>query len=191
MRGYGSGALPRHLYVWVDRMFIRPPGLSVGFERAVWFGLGAMPGRAWGCHVMLECGAVYRSLPPHAIAFHPEAKPWGIQRSQLWDCYGVEFATLIYPYLDGLDCRVRFHDQSEMHGSYLFTVVPIGDAFSARPEQAKEFTFIELENGRLTIQPTDRVLFTEASFTEYGGWPILRRQNEVYYSEGISDEEKP
>ena len=62
-----SASLPRHYYVWVDSAFIREGG--AGFEPAVWFGLHSHPGRAWGCHVMLECGAFYRGLPPHAIAF--------------------------------------------------------------------------------------------------------------------------
>ena len=50
-------------------------------------------------------------------------------------------------------------------GQYLFTVAPIGDAFSSYPEQAKEFSFIRLENDRLTIQPTNHLIFRERSFT--------------------------
>jgi hypothetical protein len=74
-------SLPFHKYVWVDSSFIRTGGLS-GFEPAVWFGLVSQYGRAWGLNVMLECGAVYRSLPPHAIAFRKNPDPWTIKDAQ-------------------------------------------------------------------------------------------------------------
>ena len=49
----------------------------------------------------------------------------------------------------------------------------------------KEFHFIELENGRLTIQPTDRVVYQEKSFTTgLLAFPKgLRPQTEVYRCE--------
>jgi hypothetical protein len=43
------------------------------------------------------------------------------------------------------------------------------DGFTRTPEQGKEFSFIELDNGRLTIQPTNRTLFEDKSFTVDGG----------------------
>ena len=61
----GSGSLPHHVYCLVDRAHTR--GGLEGFEPCVWFGLRSYPARAWGCHVMLECGAVVRDLPLHAL----------------------------------------------------------------------------------------------------------------------------
>jgi len=52
-----------------------------------------------------------------------------------------------------------------LEGEYLFTAAPINDGYSAYPEQAKEFKFIKLTNGRLTVQPTNRVAFEDLSFT--------------------------
>lgn len=160
------GALPAHRYVWVDSAHThsKPHGLIP----AVWFGLHAIPGRAWGCTVMLESGALYRSLPPHALATRPDdVAPWDITDAQTWDCYGERFSTLIYPYLDGLECLVRAGRPSQEHaGEYWFTIAPIGDAFSLAPDQAKEFMVVGLDNGRLTIQPTNHLVFRERSFTE-------------------------
>jgi hypothetical protein len=69
-------------------------------------------------------------------------------------------------------------------GPYLFTAVPIGDGFSDAPDQAKEFMFIWLDNDRLTIQPTNRVLFEDRSFTDAShGVPRLRLQSEIYSCE--------
>jgi hypothetical protein len=181
------GALPRHHYVWVDtrHTHITPQG----FVPAVWFGLVSFPGRMWGCNVLLESGAVYRNLPPHALAFSqdPKAKEkeWTEKDAQVWDCYGYAFSCLEYPYLHGLEAKARWNGW-ELMGDYLFTVAPIGDGFSAYPEQAKEFTAIQLENDRLTIQPTNHVLFRDRSFTRNKEMEFpadLKRQTDVWQCE--------
>jgi hypothetical protein len=178
----GSGSLPHHLYVWADRGFTRRQGQ--GFEPAVWFGLRSFPGRAWGCHVMLECGAVVRDLPLNALATQPLPEPWSLRQAQHWDCYGEDFALTRYTYLQGLEARVRV-DLGEVRGDYLFTACPLRDGFSAAPEQAKEFMFLATHGGRITAQPTNRVLFEERSFTLKGAdWPTdIKRQVEVWASE--------
>ena len=65
--------LPRHLYVSVDRS-VMSRGHGDGWEDAVWFGLTSVPHRAWGCTVMLQCGALYRGLPLSAIAHDGHAR---------------------------------------------------------------------------------------------------------------------
>lgn len=64
-----AAPLPGHQYVWIDAN-------AIGQHeplRAVWFGLTSWPGRAFGCHVLLECGAVYRNVPLHQLASKPGA----------------------------------------------------------------------------------------------------------------------
>lgn len=177
-----TGELPAHKYVWVDsRLTHREP---CGFIPAVWYGLVSYPARAWGCTVMLESGAIYRNLPPHAIAFNPKPVKWRIQQAQTWDCYGWDWTAVQYAYLTGLECKAKCAGR-DFHGEYLFSVAPVGDAFSAAPDQSKEFTFIALDNGRLTIQPTNHVVFQERSFTTHTWeWPTgLKRQTDIYASE--------
>jgi hypothetical protein len=70
-----------------------------------------------------------------------------------------------------------------LHGQYLFTVAPIEDGFSNEPSQSKEFKFIKLDNGRITIQPTNKVLFIDKSFTEEEVFHELKLQTEVYSCE--------
>lgn len=180
------GALPRHLYVFVDTAFTgRTAADPARYQPAVWFGLVSTPGRMWGCTVLLENGAVYRNLPPHALAFSPVPYArWTAQDAQKWDCYGTDFSVVEYSYLAGLRCLVKTRATTDK-GRYLFSVAPVGDGFSAQPEQAKEFHVIALDNGRLTIQPTDRVVYEEKSFTS---GPLafphgLRAQTEVYRCE--------
>lgn len=177
------GELPRHLDVLVDTAFTHTE--PQGFVPAIWFGLVSYPGRAWGCTVLLESGAVYRNLPPHALAFPDyEMTEWSIREAQCWDCYAESFTTLEYDLLREHRCVVRAGD-TEFNGEYLFTAAPVGDAWSTRPEQAKEFSFIRLTNGRLTIQPTNRVLFEERAFTTRDAkWPEgLKRQTEIWSCE--------
>lgn len=175
-----SGALPRHLYVWIEPNSIG----NHGWIRAVWFALNSYPGRAWGCHCLLEGGAVYRNVPLHKLATRQTDVPWTANTAQTWDAYGLQFSTIEYPYLAGNKVKARVKDKREFSGNYLFTLVPIGDAFSAAPEQSKEFMFCGLDNGRITAQPTNHVLIEDQSFTTALQWPTnLHRQTDWHSAE--------
>lgn len=182
----GSGSLPQHIYCHVERSFVRT-GDQTGIEPCVWFGLRAYAGRAWGCHVLLECGAVVRDLPLHALSQHDDAEPWTLEQAQHWDAYGNQFSLVQYTYLSGLEARVKCASAEHL-GEYLFTACPLNDGFSAEPEQSKEFMFLALRNGRFAAQPTNRVLFIERSFTEHTGWPTdIQRQSDVWSCESAED----
>jgi hypothetical protein len=182
-----TGPLPRHLQVFVRRRFIEDsvkPG-EPQMTRAIWFGLVSQPSRAWGCTVVLEYGAIYRNLPLHAIAFREDAPDIELHECQHWDCYGYGWSSCIYPYLDGQKMICK-SGGGEKNGHYLFSVQPIGDGWSRIPEQSKEFTFIETEEGNLVAQPTDRTLVVDRSFTDTDlvVWPTwLRRQTEEWSCE--------
>ena len=177
--------LPRHLYVKCDMEFVSD-GQKQGLEDAVWFGLTAVPGRAWGCTVMLKCGALYRGLPLHALA-HGEIAimDWDINDAQRWDCFGWNFTTIEYEYLMGLSCKVWIANRKTWEvGRYLFTAEPYGDGFSMSPSQTKSHHFIALNNGRMTAVPGNNVLWRESSFTtpsEKPNW--LRTQSQVWHGE--------
>jgi hypothetical protein len=176
------GELPRHQYVFVDSNYTHKK--YEGFIPAVWFGLVSYPARMWGCTVMFENGAIYRNIPLNALSFSKfENQEWTNKDAQTWDCYGLEFCALEYKYLQGLSCKVNCN-KKEYDGEYLFTVAPINDAFSSYPEQAKEFKFIKLNNGRITSQPTNHIIFSEKSFTTQIEFPKnLQRQQNIYRSE--------
>lgn len=179
MRYTASGSLERHIYVNVIGRFIGVDSLLP----AVWFGLHSHPNRVWGCTVMLECGAVYRNLPPHAITFSRTPIPWTVRQAQLWDCYSQDFTVHIYKYLDRLGAKAMVEGQ-QIDCSYLFTAIPVGDGFTEEPEQDKEFMFLKTVDGMLTIQPTNRVLFVEGSFTVEGApVPNLKVSDTIYSCE--------
>jgi hypothetical protein len=170
----GSGNIPNHIYCWVDSSVVRKDGKENTFEPCVWFGLHSKPGLAWGCHVMLECGAVWRGVPPHKLAFSatPEEN-WTLLDSQIWDCYGDQFSVVQYDYLKGQRAEIR---SNKLFGHYLFTAIPMNDGFTMEPSQSKEFMFIQLENGRLSIMPTNELRFHDKSYTE-GDWPTNIKLN--------------
>jgi len=162
----GSGSLLKHQYVFVDRKYTRKCiniMADCGYEPAIWFAISAKPGRAWGLHLLLEDGAVVRDIPPHAIAFTdcPDAQDWTLEEAQTWNVYGSNFSLEEYSIFKEADVLV-YPNKS---GTYLFTVIPMDDGYTEEPEQAKEFSFIKLDNGRLTVQPTNLILFADKSFT--------------------------
>lgn len=191
-------SLPRHLYCYVERRFIAVDRADPGLEPCTWFGLTSVPGRAWGLTVLLECGAIYSHVPPHAIVFGSEDQTpeqvrnvaWPIGASQLWDCFGYDFAVHEYEHLAGRDVEVWVGNPSEVYaGSYLFTAQHYGDGYSRAPEQAKQYHFVELEVGRLTCVPANRMVVHAPEFTGkiLGLPPWLRRQTEVYSCEGLAE----
>jgi len=177
--------LPRHLYVKVDMAFVSD-GKNTEIGDAVWFGLTAIPGRAWGCTVMLKCGAIYRGLPLHAMMHDDIAvADWDINDAQRWDCFGYDFVCINYTYLMGLSCKVWLASRKTWEvGRYMFTAEPYGDGFSMSPQQTKSHHFIALNNGRITAVPGNNVLWNESSFTKTGDKPSwLRSQPQVWNGE--------
>lgn len=161
-----AAPLPRHLYVHADRSAMSQ-GQANGFEECMWIGLNAVPHRAWGCTVILSCGAMYRNLPLSALAVDRTGseQPWSVCDAQRWDCFGWEFTTIAYPALLELDCSVWLPTRRHwMAGSYLFTAEFYGDAYSMEPSQTKAHHFIELANGRIGSYPGNNILWNEPSF---------------------------
>lgn len=173
--------LPTHRYVLVDTSFTHKS--PCGFTDAMWVGITSIPGRAWGINVILrDGGALYRNLPPNCIGFNTENFGWTLQQAQLWDCYSYHFTIVQSPILRGM--RIRAKVRSELHtGEYLFHVTHVDDGWSDSPDQDKEFYFIKLDNGRLTIQPTNRIAFMDDSFIVNDKMPELKLSENIYSCE--------
>jgi len=178
-----AGALITHQYCLIE-----PNAIGThGWLPCVWFGLTCFPGRAISCHVLLECGAVYRNVPLHQLSTVKDAPPWSAAQAQTWDAYGYDFSLIEYPFLAGMNARVKLQDDSEHEGTYMFTLVPIGDAFSAEPSQSKEFFFVQLKNGRYTSQPTNQVLIEDKSFVDRLEWPTFLERQQHWFSAEDTD----
>lgn len=176
----GSAPLPHHQYAWIQPHCIG----THEWLKVAWFGMTSFTGRIWGCHVLLECGAMYRSIPLHHLAHEKTEASWSAQQAQTWDCYGDQFSIVEYPYLRNHRVRAKLKDRSEHDGKYVLTLIPMLDGYSAYPEQSKEFTLVALRNGRYTCQPTNHILVDDKSFITTVEWPtFLKRQTEVWSAE--------
>lgn len=175
------GVIPVHQYVYIDSRYTHKK--PCGFVEAMWTGITSIPGRVWGINVILrQGGAMYRNIPPHAVSFSKKAVGWNIQQAQLWDCYSYDFTVIANPHLRGLRVGAKI-GPNIYSGEYLFNVTHLNDGWSDTPEQDKEFYFLKLDNGRLTIQPTNRIRFADSSFIESDKMPDLKLSEKIYSCE--------
>lgn len=176
-----SGALPTHQFILIDSSFTHEN--PIGWIEGWWTSITSIPGRTWGLNIILrDGGAMYRNLPPHAISFYPNPPKWKITQSQLWDCYSYNFSTLENPHLKSTPIKAKIKNKI-YKGEYLFNVTHLLDGWSNSPEQDKDFYFIKLDNGRLTIQPTNRITFIDPSFILNTPLPKLKLHTTIYSCE--------
>jgi hypothetical protein len=172
------GPVPFHFYVHVDSSFTHKH--NKGYEEGMVVGLTSIPGRSWGFSVIFsKGGALYRQIPPHALAFSESTEPWSLDQAQLWNCYSYSFTTLYNPILKGMRMSAKILGEIYF-GEYLFSATHLEDGWSNTPEQDKEFFFIKLDNGRITIQPTNRITFIDKSFVDSNDVPILKLNQTIY-----------
>lgn len=172
--------LPKHLYVWVAKRPVMVTDDETGRIPAVWFGMSSTPGRAFGCHVILENGAQISDLPPHFLSIDREPRPAPLGMIQRWDCFGWEAEAYEFDYLSGRICRV-LHEKDPgrlLPGAarYLFSVDWIENGYSDYPEQHKIMHCLHHETGNVVFYPNDVLLWADPSFTELGAPPPIKRQ---------------
>jgi hypothetical protein len=181
--------LPQHRYVFVVPSFVlRPDDPRTALIPAVWVGCSVQPGRALGCTVLLESGALVVDLPLHALrgAFVTWA-PLELPDVVAWDCYGWSAEIWEPSYLSGLPCAILTadHKHATARGSLWFAVDHVGgDGFSLAPDQHKLLYVVERQDDHaLMLLPQDRLVIEEASFTVVEGIPAIRRQTQVWTAE--------
>jgi len=160
--------LPVHRYVWVVPSFVTT-GVSEPIP-AVWFGISTHPGRALGCHVMLDSGATVIDLPIHALLSQSDGKPISdISDAIVWDCFGWDAEIYQPNYLSGLRADVLHANHKtvqSMDNTAWFAIDWKNNGWSDYPEQHKWMWVLETGLGALIAMPQDRVVFHEESFTD-------------------------
>ena len=177
--------LPTHRYVWVRDTFVHrePTGALVP---AVWYGVSSTHGRAFGCHVLLESGAMVLDLPLHALSHdaNVEGEP-SIQEAVAWDSFGEDVEVYAVPYLAGLTATLLNdrHQLTELQGALWFALDWVRNGYSDYPEQHKHLWIVAVDGGAFCALPQDRLLVHEASFTDVTGVPPVARQRTVWSAE--------
>lgn len=178
--------LPHHRYVHVLASAVLLDTDERATIPAVWWGMSATPGRMFGCHVLLENGAIVVDLPLHVLRHGAmSVAEWDARDAQRWDCYGAAMQAHQPAYLSGLPCQVLTPDHADTRwfGNLWFYLDHVGDGFSIEPAQHKHHWVVALSNGAFTCVPQDLLLVEESSFTEVKGIPPVRRQDTVWSCE--------
>ena len=178
--------LPRHRYCYVIEAAVIHDGSQDKTLPCVWWGMSATPGRMFGCHILLEAGAMVVDLPLHALRHVPEAtQRWKPSEAQRWDGYGWSLETYEPAYLSDLRCRVLSEDHKTVEdtGDLWFAIDHVKDGYSLEPGQHKIHWVVALSEGTFTCVPQDMVLVTEQSFTKVGPIPRIKRQSKVWSCE--------
>ena len=178
--------LPRHRYVHVIEAAVHRNGAKDKTIPCLWWGMSATPGRMFGCHVLLESGAMVVDLPLHCLRHKADAtQRWTFDQAQRWDAYGWALEAHEPAYLSGLSCRVLSQDHRHVDylGDLWFYLDHVSDGYSAEPSQHKHHWMVALDDGVFTCVPQDQVLAQESSFTRDVGIPPIRRQTRVWSCE--------
>ena len=178
--------LPRHRYAFVIEAAVLRDGSHKKTLPCVWWGMSATPGRMFGCHILLESGAMVVDLPLHALRHKADATqrrmPWNAQR---WNAYGWSLETYEPAYLTDCNCQVLAEDHAEVvgKGTLWFAIDHVSDGYSLEPAQHKLHWMVALSDGCFTCVPQDMLLVHEHSFTKYAGIPRIKRQTQVWSCE--------
>ena len=178
--------LPRHRYVHVIASAVLRGGSQEETVPCVWWGMSATPGRMFGCHILLESGALVVDVPLHALRHQPDAtQRWLPEQAQRWDCYGWSVEAHEPRYLSDLRCRVLSEDHRTVAhtGDIWFYLDHVSDGYSLEPGQHKHHWVVALTEGTFTCVPQDMLLLTELSFTQPGDIPPIKRQTKVWSCE--------
>jgi hypothetical protein len=178
--------LPRHRYCYVIEAAVHRKGSEEKTIPCVWWGMSATPGRMFGCHILLESGAMVVDVPLHALRHQPDAtQRWLPEQAQRWDCYGWSVEAHEPAYLSDLRCRVLTEDHKHVAGTgeVWFYLDHVSDGYSLDPAQHKHHWMVALTDGCFTCVPQDMVLVQESSFTRDGDIPPIKRQSRIWSCE--------
>lgn len=181
-------SLPRHRYVGVVPEFVLRAESLASLIPAVWVGVSVTPGRALGCHVLLENGALVVDVPLHALRARPGTAwtPVDLREAVAWDCFGWDAECWEPAYVSGLDAALLSpeHELTTQRGTLWFAVDHLTDGFALEPAQHKHLWVVHRhQDDALLLLPQDRLLIEERSFTDLSTVPPIRRQTTVWSAE--------
>lgn len=149
------------IQVFVDNKFLLETPTEE-FSYAHLISIRAMQNQCLQFTVLLESGALYTGLPPHAIFFEEKFTERTLQEVIMWDNISnnidvVTFDTLLY-----MPCEVLLINNQITSGSYLFTIDYVGkDDLSRSAEHWKQLHVIRGNDGRMYIYPQYRIKFLD------------------------------
>jgi hypothetical protein len=142
------------------------------------FGMASIPGQVPLFHFLMEDGGIWWRMPISAFCHKTDAPALPLSDLVLWDSFSRFPSVTRFELLANKRVSYRSRSNTEHWGTYLFTIdwcAPDGTGFAETPGQHKCGHVLALDDGNYAIQPNNRVLVFEPSYTPSFGKPVLER----------------
>jgi len=154
------------------------------------FGMTSIPAQAPLFHFIMEDGGLWWRMPIHAFCWKEDSPQQELDELVLWDSFSYHVSVTSYPVLRNHTCKFISRRRVEYTGRYLFTLdwagsTDSGDTdftLSEFPSQHKCGHFIKMDNGNFAIQPNNRLVMHDPSFTIKKDLVIHRKYNETLWT---------
>lgn len=179
-----------HFYCYMRKEHMYQHQSHIGeYVKVTVFGVRSVPDRALLFHVLTDDGIVRSNVPVHMLCHTESAPNVPLDHLQLWDCFSVNCASIVYDYLKNSRAKVVFKDRTEHWGDYMMTFDWYDNPYSDEPTQYKCLHMIKLDNGCYTLQPNNRIFWKHMSFVTkpFPKNPDYKVDNQMFRCEGTSD----
>lgn len=150
------------------------------------FGVASVQNRSPLFHILMEDGGLWWRMPINAFCAKPGVPEEDIYNLVLWNSFSSNITVTKFANLVNMKMSYLDRNKNKVEGKYLFTLDwhnpdsnTIDHGYSENPGQHKCGHVIQRDDGNFAIQPNNRVLLFEPSFTtKYGNLVIDRLINE-------------
>jgi hypothetical protein len=146
------------------------------------FGVASVQNRSPLFHFLMEDGGIWWRMPINAFCTKPNTPEVDIHDLVLWNSFSPFISVTRFANLANMRMQYRNRHKEIVKGKYLFTLDwhnaesnRLDDGYSESPGQHKCGHVIEREDGNFAIQPNNRVLLFEPSFTTKVGTKLIDR----------------
>lgn len=152
------------------------------------FGVASVQSRSPLFHILMEDGGLWWRLPISAFCSKPGVPQEDLHNLVLWNSFSPSITVTKFANLANMRMAYIDRTKTKIHGKYLFTLdwhnpdynrLDVG--YSETPDQHKCGHVIQRDDGNFAIQPNNRVLLFEPSFTTKDKLVIDRLVNTHLY----------
>ena len=150
------------------------------------FGVSTLQNRSPLFHFLMEDGGIWWRMPINAFCTKPGVPEEDIHNLVLWNSFSPYISVTKFANLANMKMSYIDRTKTKINGKYLFTLDwhnpesnILDHGYSESPGQHKCGHVIVRDDGNFAVQPNNRVLLFEPSFTtKYGKMVIDRLINE-------------
>lgn len=142
------------------------------------FAVASLPNQVPLFHFHTEDGGIWWRMPIHAFCSRAGAEALPLDELMLWDSFSYYCEAIRFDWLTNKRMEYTSRSGVKRGGRYLFTLDwydPDGSTIAEAPGQHKCGHVIELECGNYAVQPNNRLLAYDPSFTTRYGEMVCER----------------